>query len=162
MIPLDTQTSTHEYAPALFIDVVKPARTTEPLPAIVWLHGGGWRLGDRTGRPDLTRHFAIHGYVMASIDYGSHLPPAIPGNFTTSAPLCGGCAFAFDSHNTQMLGLLTTGVFEKFFEYMNTPTDAHIHVEGSGKEFPVAGFARARAELDLEVVGPPPERGARG
>lgn len=71
-------------------------------------------------------------------------------------------AFAFDSHNTQMLGLLTTGVFEKFFEYMNTPTDAHIHVEESGKEFPAAGFARARAELDLEVVGPPPERGARG
>lgn len=73
VIPLDTQTSTYEYAPGLFIDVVKPG-TNQPLPAIVWLHGGGWRLGDRAGRPDLTLHFAAHGYVMASIDY--RLAPA--------------------------------------------------------------------------------------
>lgn len=67
-------------------------------------------------------------------------------------------SFAFDSHNTQMLGLLTTGVFEKFFEYMNTPTEAHVHSEDGDMEFPAAGYARARAELDLEVVGPPPVR----
>ncbi|MFN3001881.1 alpha/beta hydrolase fold domain-containing protein [Mycolicibacterium wolinskyi] len=71
---MDTRTSTHEFAPGLFIDIVKPASTTEPHPAIIWLHGGGWRLGDRTGRPDLNRHFAVHGYVMASIDY--RLAPA--------------------------------------------------------------------------------------
>lgn len=71
---MDTRTFTHEYAPGLFIDVVKPVATTEPHPAIIWLHGGGWRLGDRTGRPDLNRHFAAHGYVMASIDY--RLAPA--------------------------------------------------------------------------------------
>lgn len=69
-------------------------------------------------------------------------------------------SFAFDSHNTQMLGLLTTGVFEKFFEYMNTPTEAHIHTEGGDMTFPGEGFGRARAELDLEVVGPPPARGS--
>lgn len=68
-------------------------------------------------------------------------------------------SFAFDSHHTQMLGLLTTEVFEKFFEYMNTPTQAHIPSEGGDMRFPAAGFARARAELDLEVVGPPPDRG---
>jgi quercetin 2,3-dioxygenase len=68
-------------------------------------------------------------------------------------------SFSFDSHTTQMLGLLTTGVFEKFFEYMNTPTDAYVHAEGVDVGFPEAGFARARAELDLEVVGPPPVRG---
>lgn len=71
-------------------------------------------------------------------------------------------SFAFDSHHTQMLGLLTTDVFEKFFEYMNTPTQAHIHTEGGETRFPAEGFARARAELDLEVVGPPPERGTAG
>ncbi|WP_304117555.1 quercetin 2,3-dioxygenase [Mycolicibacterium bacteremicum] len=68
-------------------------------------------------------------------------------------------SFAFDSHTTQMLGLLTTGVFEKFFDYMHTPTDAHVHAEGADVGFPVEAFARARAELDLEVVGPPPVRG---
>lgn len=68
-------------------------------------------------------------------------------------------SFAFDSHTTQMLGLLTSGVFEKFFDYMNTPTEAHVHAEGADVGFPAEGFARARAELDLEVVGPPPVRG---
>lgn len=68
-------------------------------------------------------------------------------------------SFAFDSHTTQMLGLLTTGVFEKFFDYMNTPTEAYVHAEGTDVGFPAEGFARARAELDLEVVGPPPVRG---
>ncbi|GAA3199852.1 hypothetical protein GCM10020255_103880 [Rhodococcus baikonurensis] len=58
-----------------------------------------------------------------------------------------------------MLGLLTTGVFEKFFEYMNRPTEAHVHVEGGDMTFPGEGFGRARAELDLEVVGPPPTPG---
>lgn len=67
-------------------------------------------------------------------------------------------SFAFDSNSTQMLGILTTGIFEKFFEYMNVPTDDHVHDELADIPFPGEGFARARAELDLEVVGPPPER----
>ncbi|MGV0745847.1 alpha/beta hydrolase fold domain-containing protein [Mycolicibacterium sp. XJ870] len=71
---MDTHLSTHEYAPGRLIDVVISAPATRPLPAIIWLHGGGWRLGDRTGRPDLTEHFATRGYVMASIDY--RLAPA--------------------------------------------------------------------------------------
>jgi quercetin 2,3-dioxygenase len=67
-------------------------------------------------------------------------------------------SFAFDGHSTQMLGILTTGIFEKFFEYMNVPTDDHVHDELGDQSFPGEGFGRARAELDLEVVGPPPER----
>ena len=36
---------------------------------IVWLHGGGWRFGDRRLAPDLSRYFASSGFAMASIDY---------------------------------------------------------------------------------------------
>nr|WP_256973209.1 alpha/beta hydrolase [Rhodococcus sp. NCIMB 12038] len=61
--------STVEYAPDLLLDLVRPAEAAHPLPAIVWLHGGGWRLQDRTACPDLVQHFARHGYVMVSIDY---------------------------------------------------------------------------------------------
>ncbi|MBY6412996.1 quercetin 2,3-dioxygenase [Rhodococcus sp. BP-252] len=67
-------------------------------------------------------------------------------------------SFAFDGNSTQMLGILTTGIFEKFFEYMNTPTDDNVHDELNPGSFPESGFARARAELDLVVVGPPPAR----
>lgn len=40
-----------------------------PRPAVIFLHGGGWRFGDRRLAPDLSRHFAESGYVMVSIDY---------------------------------------------------------------------------------------------
>lgn len=40
-----------------------------PFPAIIFLHGGGWRFGDRRLAPDLRRFFAESGFVMVSIDY---------------------------------------------------------------------------------------------
>ncbi|MFD1796942.1 alpha/beta hydrolase [Paracoccus aurantiacus] len=40
-----------------------------PFPAIIFLHGGGWRFGDRKLAPDLRRFFADDGFVMVSIDY---------------------------------------------------------------------------------------------
>jgi acetyl esterase/lipase len=40
-----------------------------PFPAIIFLHGGGWRYGDRQLGPDLSQFFAMHGFVMVSIDY---------------------------------------------------------------------------------------------
>jgi acetyl esterase/lipase len=61
----------------LFADVFHPAGWTpagrtvqsEPLPAVVFLHGGGWARGDRTLAPDLATFFAADGFVMASFDY---------------------------------------------------------------------------------------------
>ena len=57
-----------EFAPGLFLDIVRPASDTV-LPAIIWLHGGAWRMGDRTWRPDFARYFAALGFVMVSLDY---------------------------------------------------------------------------------------------
>lgn len=57
-----------EFAPGLRLDIVRP-QAPGRLPAIIWLHGGAWRMGDRTWRPDLERSFAASGFVMVSIDY---------------------------------------------------------------------------------------------
>lgn len=55
-----------------------------------------------------------------------------------------------------MLGVLTTEVFEKFFDYINTPTNARVQLEDGGKPFfPAEAFAKVQAELDVVVVGPP-------
>ncbi|MBT9383415.1 alpha/beta hydrolase [Pseudooceanicola sp. CBS1P-1] len=40
-----------------------------PHPVILFLHGGGWRFGDRRLAPDLGRFFADKGFAMVSIDY---------------------------------------------------------------------------------------------
>jgi acetyl esterase/lipase len=53
----------------LSVDLYLPDDGSEPRPAIVWLHGGGWRFGDRRLAPDLSRYFAARGFVMATIDY---------------------------------------------------------------------------------------------
>ncbi|MGO4145720.1 alpha/beta hydrolase fold domain-containing protein [Paenarthrobacter sp. YAF11_1] len=62
-----------EFAPGLMIDVVRPD-TAEVLPAVIWLHGGGWRMQDRKARPDFAQYFAKDSFVMVSADYG--LAPA--------------------------------------------------------------------------------------
>lgn len=78
-----------------------------------------------------------------------------PGDFL-QAPAGTVHSFAHDANNTRMLGILNPPVFEKFFEYMNDPTDAVVQAEGGEPYFPAEGFQRAQSELDLVVVGPPP------
>ncbi len=50
-------------------DVYLPHGSSEKPSVVVWLHGGGWRFGDRRLAPDLA-HFARHpGLAVVSIDY---------------------------------------------------------------------------------------------
>jgi acetyl esterase/lipase len=49
-------------------DVFLPTEP-RPAPVILFLHGGGWRFGDRRLAPDLKRHFAECGFAMVSADY---------------------------------------------------------------------------------------------
>jgi acetyl esterase/lipase len=51
------------------LDLYLPSGAARPMPVVVWLHAGGWRVGNRQQAPDLSRHFAMHGFAMASIDY---------------------------------------------------------------------------------------------
>jgi acetyl esterase/lipase len=54
----------------LHADLYLPRHTDgRPVPVIVWVHGGAWRVGDRRLAPDLSRFFAARGFAMASIDY---------------------------------------------------------------------------------------------
>ncbi|MCL6443126.1 MAG: alpha/beta hydrolase [Alicyclobacillus sp.] len=54
---------------ALRMDLYLPQGTSLKVPVIIWIHGGGWRIGDRKLAPDLTAYFAQHGFAMVSIDY---------------------------------------------------------------------------------------------
>jgi acetyl esterase/lipase len=51
------------------LDVYVPAVTvaSKPLPAIVWIHGGGWSGGDKAGCPALG--MLNRGYVAVSVNY---------------------------------------------------------------------------------------------
>jgi acetyl esterase/lipase len=54
---------------ALHADLYVPDGMGTAPPAIIWIHGGGWRYGNRQVGPDLTRFFAARGFAMAAIDY---------------------------------------------------------------------------------------------
>ena len=50
-------------------DVYLPEASNVPCPVVIWLHGGGWRFGDRHLAPDLARFAQQSGLAVVSIDY---------------------------------------------------------------------------------------------
>jgi acetyl esterase/lipase len=50
-------------------DLYLPQGVDRPAAVIVWVHGGGWRFGDRNLAPNLARWFAERGFAMVSFDY---------------------------------------------------------------------------------------------
>ena len=51
------------------LDLYVPEDASEPLPVIIWIHGGGWMNGSKDGCPPLRKGYAQKGYAVASINY---------------------------------------------------------------------------------------------
>ncbi|WP_440116910.1 alpha/beta hydrolase [Paenibacillus sp. QZ-Y1] len=51
------------------LDIYYPSVTTEPLPVVLWVHGGGWVLGDKEDIADYAVQLAKQGYVVVSMNY---------------------------------------------------------------------------------------------
>jgi acetyl esterase/lipase len=49
------------------LDLFVPPGATNPLPLIIWIHGGAWRAGSKENCPAL--RFLERGYAVASINY---------------------------------------------------------------------------------------------
>jgi acetyl esterase/lipase len=54
---------------SLQMDIYQPKGITGPVPLLVFIHGGGWRGGDRSDYLVYLTHFAKLGYVTATISY---------------------------------------------------------------------------------------------
>lgn len=50
------------------LDVYAPAKG-DKLPVVVWIHGGGWRRGDKADVHNKPKAFVDRGYVLVSINY---------------------------------------------------------------------------------------------
>ena len=53
----------------LFLNVWAPAEAAEPLPVMVWIHGGGYRLGAGSGAGSDGSPLASNGVVLVTINY---------------------------------------------------------------------------------------------
>lgn len=51
------------------LDIYYPSVTSEPLPVVLWVHGGGWVLGDKEDIADYAVQLAKQGYVVVSMNY---------------------------------------------------------------------------------------------
>ena len=51
----------------LLLDIYSPKSISYPLPAVLWIHGGGWSRGRKEQRPPV--NLISHGYVIVSIEY---------------------------------------------------------------------------------------------
>jgi len=53
----------------LKLNMARPGSGSGPFPAVVCVHGGGFRAGDRKGYDDLCRQLAGRGYVAVTVSY---------------------------------------------------------------------------------------------
>ncbi|MBE2282675.1 MAG: prolyl oligopeptidase family serine peptidase [Prosthecobacter sp.] len=51
------------------LDLHLPEKAGEPLPLLIWVHGGGWQAGSKDGCPPLRSGYVERGYAVASINY---------------------------------------------------------------------------------------------
>jgi acetyl esterase/lipase len=54
---------------ALHLDLMRPPKPSKPAAWVLWLHGGGWRQGDRKDYHAAMRDLARLGYAGASVEY---------------------------------------------------------------------------------------------
>jgi acetyl esterase/lipase len=51
------------------LDLYVPQNAAVPLPVVIWIHGGGWQGGSKSGCPPLRSGYIEQGYAVASIGY---------------------------------------------------------------------------------------------
>lgn len=54
---------------SLALDLYRPSKLHGKVPLLVFIHGGGWKGGDRTDYQIYTIYFAAKGYVTATVSY---------------------------------------------------------------------------------------------
>ncbi len=54
---------------ALKLDIYSPKQRTKPLPAVIFIHGGAWKSGNREMYHYYCTKFAEHGFIAATISY---------------------------------------------------------------------------------------------
>ena len=54
-------------SPKQTLDLYLPDQIRAPMPAVLWIHGGGWECGDK--HPCRIWEFVERGYVIASVGY---------------------------------------------------------------------------------------------
>lgn len=158
----------------LLLDLYVPIGVVKPLPVIVWLHGGGWRIGDRKLGPDFRVRFAERGFAMASIEYrlsGEAIFPAqihdvktairwlrsVSNEYGLDSGRIGLWGSSAGGHLAALAGTTGTGILEDFeLGYPEFSSDVQAVVDGYGPTdfLQMDGYSNSEVAVsaDLESV----------
>ena len=53
----------------MHLDIYSPVKKNKPYPAVILIHGGGWRSGNRQMEKPMAQFLASHGYVAVTVEY---------------------------------------------------------------------------------------------
>jgi acetyl esterase/lipase len=62
----------------LHVDVFIPNRNKKTYPAVLLVHGGGWRAGNKNLNTPMAQRLAAHGYIVVSVEYRLSLEAKYP------------------------------------------------------------------------------------
>ncbi|OLS42196.1 alpha/beta hydrolase [Bacillus sp. MRMR6] len=155
----------------LLLDLYLPMGVEKAPPVIVWLHGGGWRIGDRKLGPDFRTFFAERGYGMASIEYrlsGEAIFPAQIHDVKTAIRWlrCNAGKYGLDGeriglwgssaggHLAALSGTTGSGILEDFEHgCAEFSSEVQAVVDGYGP----TDFLQMDAYSNLEIISRDPE-----
>jgi len=95
---------------AVRVRIVKPRGTTGPLPVVVYMHGGGWVLGNAKTHDRLVRELAVGARAgIAFVEYTpspeAHYPVAIEQGYATAQWIvCNGVSRGLDASRMAVAG----------------------------------------------------------
>jgi acetyl esterase/lipase len=85
----------------LKLDILRPKKApAEPMPVIVYIHGGAWRAGSKNDMPGLCFPLAREGYLCASVEYRLSQEAIFPAQIEDCK-----CAIRFLRANAKQYGV---------------------------------------------------------
>lgn len=145
----------------LFLDIYKSKRKGKALqPAVLMVHGGGWRSGDRTHNNTLARKLATKGYVCITADYSlstQDLYPAAVYDLKAAIRWIRSKAddHAIDSTRIAVLGFSAGGELAAFLG----ATNGSLKFEGVNRENKGSSTVQAVVDIDGTLAFIHPESG---
>ena len=136
-----------------------------PAPLVVWLHAGGWRIGNRKRAPDLSRRFAAHGVAMASIDYRLSREAVFPAQLhDVRAALrwlrVNAERFGLDACRTGLWGASAGGHLAALAAFGAQVDESNAHDANTDVPVDVQALAIGYAPIDFLTMDAQRERGA--
>ncbi len=139
---------THEFAQpdriALTRDLHRPAEAESPRPVILFVHGGGWKNGDKTVGEKQAAWLTDHGFAVASIDFRQTDAAPWPAQINDCY-----AAVRWLRENEDRLGLATEKIGA-----MGTSSGGHLVALMGTRVFGGSESTSSRVQAVCDVFGP--------